>query len=174
MAMTAQTSVVRTVSFSAAAIAASVAIPFIVHLVPGGDSIGATLLPIFWAPLLAVLFLGPVPGIAAAVLAPYLNHVLTGMPPSFVLPSLTLELGIFVAVIVLVSRNEKAKHIPLLAPVAYLVARVITGLVLTQTDSIAQSAAIVFGNLGAAWPGIACLLVLNIFGVLVVKRTTKA
>lgn len=79
MAMTAQTSVVRTISLSAVAVAASVAIPFLVHLAPGGSSIGATLLPIFWAPLLAILFFGPVPAVAAALLAPLLNHLITGM-----------------------------------------------------------------------------------------------
>ena len=113
MALTAQASVVRTISFTAAAVAASVAIPFAVHLVPGGSSIGAAILPIFWAPLLAVVFFGPVPGVAAALVAPVLNHLITGMPPSFVLLPLTVELAIFVGVLLLASRFEPVKRTPL-------------------------------------------------------------
>lgn len=171
MAMTAQTSVVRTISLTAAAVAASVAIPFLVHLVPGGSSIGATLLPIFWAPLLAVVFFGPVPGVVAALLAPLLNHVLTGMPPAFVVTSLTIELGVFVAVLVLASQWAWAKRSPLLAPAAYLVARVLAALVLIVVGSSAASVGSVFAGLGGAIPGLISLFVINLLALLLKRRS---
>lgn len=171
MAMTAQTSVVRTISLTAAAVAASVAIPFLVHLVPGGSAVGATLLPIFWAPLLAVVFFGPVPGVIAALLAPLLNHMITGMPPAFVVTSLTVELGIFVAVLVLASRSVWAKRTPLLAPIAYLVARVLAAVALIVVGSSAASVGSVFAGLGSAVPGLITLFVINLLALLIKRRT---
>lgn len=171
MALTAQASVVRTISFTAAAVAASVAIPFAVHLVPGGSSIGAAILPIFWAPLLAVVFFGPVPGVAAALVAPVLNHLITGMPPSFVVLPLTVELAIFVGVLLLASRFERVKRTPLLAPAAYLIARVVAGTALVLVGASAGTVGAVFSGLGSALPGLISLFVINALALLLKRRS---
>ena len=179
MAVTAHTSVARTVSLSAAAVAASVAIPFLVHLAPGGSSIGATLLPIFWAPLLAVILFGAAPAVAAALLAPALNHLLTGMPPSFVVASLTVELAIFVTVLILGFNRAAFKRsslvLPaLLAPLAYLIARIATGALFVVLGTSSSTIAAVFTGLGAAVPGVISLFVMGLVGLLLAGRNRSA
>lgn len=161
MALTAQTSVVRTISLSAAAVAATVAIPFAVHLVPGGSSIGSAILPIFWAPLLAIVFFGPVPAVTAALLAPVLNHLITGMPPAFVVTPLTVELALFVGLLLLAARSPRLSRTPLLAPFAYLVARVVAALVLLLVGVSSGTFGSVFTGLGSALPGLISLFVIN-------------
>ncbi len=146
------------------------AIPFIVHLLPGGSSIGASLLPIFWAPLLAAVFFGPVPAITAAVLAPALNHLVTGMPPAFLVAGLTVELALFVAVLMLGVKQAGIKRSPLLAPVAYLVARVGAGVLLVVVGASAAPLSAVLTGLTTAIPGVISLLVINLLALLLTRR----
>lgn len=72
-------------------------LPFLVHLLPSWDDspLGAHLLPIFYAPL-GALFLGRM-GIAVgvSVLAPWVNHLLTGQPPVPMAVVLCFQLVIF-------------------------------------------------------------------------------
>lgn len=72
-------------------------LPFLVHLLPSWDDspLGAHLLPIFYAPL-GALFLGRV-GIAVgvSVLAPWVNHLLTGQPPVPMAVVLCFQLVVF-------------------------------------------------------------------------------
>lgn len=172
MTLVARNSVARTITFTAAAVAASVAIPFLVHLLPGGASIGASLLPIFWAPLLAAVFFGPVPAVAAALLAPALNHLITGMPPAFVVTSLTVELAIFVALLMVGVNSAGSKRSPLLAPLAYLIARVGAGALLVAVGASSAPLSAVFTGLTAAIPGLLSLFIINGAALLVTRRTT--
>lgn len=77
----------------------SVLFPFMVHLlpVPGDTRLGARLLPMYYAPLLAVLWGRPVSAWALALGAPWLNLVVTGHPSSSGATVLLLELIGFVA-----------------------------------------------------------------------------
>lgn len=76
-------------------------LPFLVHLLPSWDDspLGAHLLPIFYAPLGALL-LGRM-GIALVVsfAAPWVNHLLTGLPPVPMAVMLCLELVLFLLVV---------------------------------------------------------------------------
>ena len=157
MAVLTRTSRAGTLPLSLVAVAASVAMPFMVHLVPAGQSLGAALLPIFWAPFLAALMFGPVPAFFAALGAPVANHLLTGMPPTAVLPSLTLELVLFVAALSLLVRWSSLRKLPLLAPAAYLIARLVAAFILLGGAGLEGS----LGSLGAALPGIVALAAIN-------------
>lgn len=170
MALVAQTSTARTVSLSAVAVAAAVAVPFLVHLAPGGSSIGTTLLPIFWTPLLAVLLFGPVPGVSAALLAPILNHWITGMPPSFLVPTLTAELAVFVGLLLVFAKTKSLVRTPFLAPLAYLVARLVVGAVFLAIGSTSGTFAGLFTSLPSAIPGVLSLLVVNALALLALRR----
>lgn len=162
MAVTTHTSAVRTASLAVAAVAASVALPFAVHLLPTGSAVGAALLPIFWAPLLAAAFFGPVPALAAAVLAPAVNHLVTGMPPEFIVPSLTAELLVFVALLFLAYRSDLLRRSVVVAPLAYLVARLAVGGAMVLAGSAPAGWSGLFAALPGAWPGYLALLVLGL------------
>jgi niacin transporter len=74
-----------------------VLLPILVHLIPfsGAAPLGAYLLPMFVASSLAVYYLSPAGLVLSAMLAPVLNHFLTGMPTMAVLPGLIAELALF-------------------------------------------------------------------------------
>ena len=57
--------------------------PYVVHFIPSWDDspIGGKFLPIFYAPLIAALTRKAHVSIVVAVMAPWMNHVLIGMPP---------------------------------------------------------------------------------------------
>ena len=96
--------------------------PFLIHLLPSWDDspLGAHLLPIFYAPLGALLMgrMGIV--IISSALAPWINHVLLGQPAVPMAVVLCLELGIFG----LVGGALMKRHLPfpVIGPLAYLVA----------------------------------------------------
>lgn len=59
----------------------SVLFPFLIHFIPyQSRPIGAVLLPMFFAPLLAVIFFRLHVSVLTALLAPALNYFITGMP----------------------------------------------------------------------------------------------
>ncbi len=148
-------------SLAVLAVALSVAIPFLIHLLPGGQAIGSTLLPIFWAPLLAAVLIGPLPAVAAAAAAPILNHAATGMPPTFLLVSLTGELVVFVSLVLLASRVRVLARSPLVAPVAYLAARWLVGTAALAFAGGPVDAAAPVASLGASAAGLVALFALN-------------
>lgn len=123
MIATTRSRTVRTISLSVVAVAATLAFPYLVHLLPAGQGpqVGATYLPIYWAPLVAALLFGFAPALAAAALGPFLNHWMTGSPPEFLLTTMTLELVAFVVILRLLltitPRNVAV------APLAYLLGR---------------------------------------------------
>lgn len=76
-------------------------LPFLVHLLPSWDDspLGAHLLPIFYAPLAALMMgrMGIALGVSLA--APWINHLLTGMPPVPMAMMLCLQLVVFLLVV---------------------------------------------------------------------------
>ena len=73
------------ISWIALFLALALLAPSLVHFIPSWDDspIGAKLLPIFYAPLIAALTRKSHVSIVVAVMAPWLNHVLIGMPSMF-------------------------------------------------------------------------------------------
>lgn len=103
-------------------------LPFMVHLLPSWDDspLGSHLLPIFYAPL-GALFLGRT-GIAlvVSVIAPWVNHFLTGHPVVPMAILLCLQLGIFAPVCAWFHRRGLAAI--LIGPAGYLTALVLTAI----------------------------------------------
>lgn len=78
-------------------LALSLLFPFLIHVlpVPGDSRLGPRLLPMFYAPLLAVL-VGRLPtALLVAILAPWLNWALTGHPPPLFAAAMMVELTVF-------------------------------------------------------------------------------
>ena len=81
------------------AVAATVALPQLLHLLGGsigvGSALGEALLPMHFPILLLGLFVGPHAAIAAGVVSPLLSFMLTGMPKAAMLPFMIIELGVY-------------------------------------------------------------------------------
>lgn len=145
---------------------ASVALPFLVHLAPSVDGVpmGARLLPIFIAPLLALLWGLPVVAIAVSLLAPALNALLIGMPAGGMLPVLTVELVTFSAVVALVvNRWPNAFYAGL---VGYGAAKVAAFVLLSVVPLLpAPPLAYATGSLTRAIPGLLAMLIIGVAAV---------
>jgi len=101
-------------------------LPFLIHLLPSWDDspIGSHLLPIFYAPLGALL-LGRF-GIAVSVsfLAPWLNHFLVGQPGATMAMILCLQLVVFCLAALLLLKARFPDY--LIGPAAYGAALLLT------------------------------------------------
>jgi len=86
-----------------------VLLPIIVHLIPfsGAQPLGAYLLPMFIAPLVAALYVSPVGLIFAVILAPIINNTLTGMPQIPMLYFVTSELIVFSMIVFWIVQKRK-------------------------------------------------------------------
>lgn len=137
-------------------------IPAFVHAIPAPVSLGAHLLPMFWAPFLAAFLLRLPWAWLLALAAPTLNGVLSGQPAGPLWPVLTLELAAFAPLASLAVRRWPRLWVA--APLAYLGAKVASvslialGVRLVETESA----------LGFAWssvttglPGLVALAALN-------------
>jgi len=139
-----------------------IALPFLVHLLPPvrDTQIGAILLPLFYAPLAAVFLFHPGVAILSALLAPYLNHLITGRPTLQVACSLSIEALIFSVVLwVFHRRKEYAVWVVLSA---YFLAKVSSGMVnsiMAPGYSLSQW----IGSIEVALPGLFILLTLYYF-----------
>ena len=102
-----------------------VLLPFIVHLIPfsGTQPLGAYLLPMFIAPLVAAFYISPVGLVLAALLAPFVNSALTGMPQVPLLYFVTSELIIFSILVYWIV--QKGKDFPGFSALAFLVAKLV-------------------------------------------------
>ena len=77
---------------TAVCIALCVVLPMAFHAIPGA---AFSLLPMHIPVLLCGLLTGWKFGLLAGLAGPFLSHLITGMPPSFVLPSMLIELGAY-------------------------------------------------------------------------------
>ena len=86
----------RQALLTAIAVAVSVALPQLCHLVGGqlgvGTSLGEMLLPMHLPVMLAGLLWGPWVGLSVGLLSPLTSFALTGMPLPAMLPFMTIEL----------------------------------------------------------------------------------
>jgi hypothetical protein len=69
-------------------VAGNIVVPQLAHLIPGG---GQALVPIYFLVLFASMRYGAGVGLVTALLSPVVNHLLFGMPPVEVLPSIILK-----------------------------------------------------------------------------------
>ena len=82
----------RNLVLSAMFIALGVALPQAFHAVPNA---GSVFLPMHIPALLAGYIVGPVFGLAVGLITPLLSHLMFGMPPTAVLPSMLCELAMY-------------------------------------------------------------------------------
>ena len=140
--------------------------PYVVHFIPSWDDspIGAKLLPIFYAPLIAALTRRAHVSITVALMAPWLNHVLIGMPSIPMAIILTGELLIFSVVAERLARNHRGQF--WLGPVSYLLAKPVSLLVLLAVPGFLDGtpSAMQFARgVVNAWPGLAVLALLSYY-----------
>ncbi len=74
--------------FSSLFVFGNLALPWFFHMIPQG---GLMFLPIYFFVLIGAYKFGWKVGLATAVLSPLANHLLTGMPPEIMLPSILVK-----------------------------------------------------------------------------------
>jgi hypothetical protein len=72
-------------------VAGNIAMPQLLHLVPGG---GVTWLPIYFFTLIGAYKYGWKVGLLTAMISPLVNHLLFGMPPLGMLPIIWVKSGL--------------------------------------------------------------------------------
>ena len=145
-------------------IALTLLFPFLIHVIPVPEDsrLGARLLPMFYAPLLAALLGRPRTALIVAVVAPWLNWLLTGHPRPASGLLMTLQLLAFVGVV----RALLARLGPrwFLALPAYLAAMLLAALVATVVPPLIGGAAAwswLAQSVVRSLPGVAVLVALN-------------
>jgi hypothetical protein len=141
----------------------SILIPFLIHFVPvSGNPAGAVLLPIFIAPLIAIIFFRFHVGLIAALLSPLLNYLLTGNPVLGTVGIITSELCLFVIIASLLKNIKFVKYF--VAPVGVILSIFFTQLFFSSVSHIAVVLTI-------GLPGIIIISLLNILISSLVKKS---
>lgn len=144
-------------------LAASTAIPFFIHLIPSFNNvpIGAILLPMFYAPFIAIVFFRLHVALLTGILGPTLNFLLTGSPKQEMLGLFSLELVIFVIATFFMLKQKRIRMIT--APVAFIFTKLLSPIIVLTFPFIGTFSMGTFVNSFVnALPGIFVLLVLNI------------
>jgi hypothetical protein len=145
-------------------LALAVMFPFMVHILPVPDDtrLGPRLLPMFYAPLLAALLGRTQSAVLVALLAPWLNWLLTSHPAPRGAIVMTVQLLVFVAVVRL-SRAKFGPHWFLAAPGYVLGVAASVMLITAFPDLIGGRPVLAWasGVVTTALPGIAILVLIN-------------
>jgi len=142
----------------------TVSLPIVVHLIPstGNVPIGAKLLPIFYAPLIAALLFKPQVSIFTALLAPVINHGLTGSPEWNVAIILTFELFVFV-LFILGIRHYRLKWVA--GPLGYAVAKLFSVLLVFMIPGLLERGSPVGFGISSLRNGIFGVILLTVIGI---------
>jgi riboflavin transporter FmnP len=164
------------IAHTALFLALGILLPFGLHFIPaGGIPLGRALLPMHIPVLLAGFLAGPASGIIVGLLAPGLSHLLTGMPPTYAVAPMTLELAMYGLVAGITYQRLKL-NIYLSLIIAMLFGRLLFGLglfVLGMLMQLPYTATAYFSGglaLVSGLPGIALQLVLIPIIVAAVNR----
>jgi len=138
-------------------------IPLGIHLIPwdGAKPLGASMLPAFWAALVAAYLYGTGVGLLVGLSAPLLNFLVLGFPPSHAVFLLAAETVVFVLVL-----QPLLRRFPRFwwsAAFGYMMAKVAsTGLeVAPAFPHLEAAGALLLQSLRMAWPGWLMLTVIN-------------
>ena len=143
-------------------VACNLVLPQVFHLIPQG---GVIFSPLSLVILAGAYKFGWKTGLLAALLSPWVNHVLTGLPAMAVLPVMTLKLAVLALVAGFTAQYFKTVSLPLIIGVV-LVSKVIGCLgELLLTGGI--NATITDFTIG--WPG----LLLQIIGAWLILTKLK-
>lgn len=153
-----------------ALLAATVLIQFVVHLIPSGNQVppGAILLPMFYIPLIALIFYKFHTALVVTTAAPIFNYFLTGSPKPEILPLVTFELLVFVLILTLLlkfNRINKAAAI-----LSIISAKLLSWFVLALLNSSGSSFNILLTSIITALPGIIVLALMNIVLIYIKDR----
>jgi hypothetical protein len=145
-------------------LALSVMFPFMIHLLPVPEDarLGARLLPMFYAPLLAALLGRTQSGVGLALVAPWLNWLLTRhpSPPSAAL--MTVQLLVFFAALRLALGRVGPRWY--LAAPAYFLGLAASMLVAAAWPGLIGGRPVLTwaaNTVTLAWPGVAVLVLIN-------------
>ncbi|HEX2897668.1 MAG TPA: ECF transporter S component [candidate division Zixibacteria bacterium] len=136
---------------------------------------GRIFLPMHIPPLLAGFLLGPYSGVIVGALAPLLSHSLTGMPPTYAVPLMSLELPMY-GLVAGMAYKRLGINIYISLVAAMIVGRIMFGLglfVLGLFIDLPYTAAKFFSTGGAiisGLPGIAVQIVVIPILVASLKR----
>lgn len=142
------------ITHSALFLALAMVLPIGFHFV--NPLLARTALPMHLPVLLAGFLVGPASGLLVGILAPGLSHLMTGMPPTYAVPLMSLELPIYGLVAGLAyTRLRLNIYIALVS--AMILGRIMFGLglfVLGWFMELPYSAAQFFATGGAIWSGL--------------------
>jgi hypothetical protein len=145
-------------------LALSVLFPFLIHVLPVPETarLGARLLPMFYAPLLAALIGRIRTALVVAVLAPWLNRIVTGYPPPGTAVVMTVQLLTFVAALRWFLANAKARwFLAVPAYAACMGMAALIGAMFPETIGNKAVAGWLFNTVTTALPGVAILVAIN-------------
>lgn len=135
--------------------------PILIHLLPdiNGYTPGAVLLPIFFAPLIAVFIYKPHVAIFSGIFAPVLNYLILGLPTPPVVITMGVEVVLFVW---MVYRLKDFKPIGYLAaPISYMISSLLVLLGLSVFSNVVNPFTLWTSNMLVALPGILLLGLVN-------------
>ncbi|MDH5598079.1 MAG: hypothetical protein OEY34_03080 [Cyclobacteriaceae bacterium] len=149
-------------------IVATICLPILIHLIPfeGSIPLGAILLPVFYAPLFAVYKYKYHVAIITSVIAPWLNHLITGFPAKPLLSVITIELFVFTLILIFL-RNQKGIRW-FAGPLVYIITKTISGSLIYLFPAILEGGIPLnygINSISNATPGILVLLGINILVV---------
>jgi len=140
-------------------LAASILFQFLIHLIPNsGTPVGAFLLAMFFAPLIAVIFFKPHTAFIVAIFSPILNYLISGSPLAEILPLITIKLVLFVSCLYLFFNVKSIKKISALF--AIIISLSISPFIVTLFSKYSAN---VLNTLTIAIPGILLLTLANYF-----------
>ena len=163
----------RYVTHSALYLALAVLLPIAFHAFGLG---GRVFLPMHIPVLLAGFLVGPSSGVIVGLLAPLLSYLLTGMPPTYAVPLMSLELPMY-GLVAGIAYRRLHLNIYIALILAMIVGRLMFGLglfVLGMFIDLPYTAAAFFSTGGAivsGLPGIAVQIVLIPIIVAAFNRT---
>jgi len=140
-------------------LAGSILLQFLIHVIPSsGTPVGAFLLAMFFAPLIAVVFFKPHTAFLVAILTPILNYFISGSPVTEILPLMTIKLVLFVSCLYLFFNVKSIKKISALF--AITISITLSPFIVSLFSSYNE---IILNTLTTAIPGILLLTVVNYF-----------
>ena len=146
----------REITYTALFLALAIVFPIAFHQF---GLAGRIFLPMHFPVLICAFLLGPGGGILVGLLAPFLSHLLTGMPPTYAVPLMTMELPMYGLVAGLAYRRLKLNMIVSLVAamvvgrLAFALGLLLLGLFIELPYGPLEYIA-VGGALLAGWPGI--------------------
>ena len=153
----------------------SVLLQVLIHFIPSGsEPAGTYLLPLFYAPFIAVLFFSLQVGITVALLSPICNYLITGNPVPGLLGIISIELVAFVLLTKLFSNYNITRYIN--APVSFILTKVFSSFVILLLPFLFLEGNVwsyFSSSINTGLAGILILFIINYFAVKLYQKIRK-